>query len=126
MNLPMNRSPKTSYYIRIAAGGYLLYTAYSLNRDWTTVKPEHKLGIGAAIVVFAIAGFILCLVSAISLYKYNRVQAKQEEDDQAEEKSEDASESEDTNEVDSAGTISEENTSVEDTGEQESPEQKRP
>ncbi len=119
MSLPMNKSPKTSYYIRIAAGGYLLYTAYSLNRDWATVKPEHKLGIGAAIVVFAIAGFILCLVSAISLNKYNRTQAKKEEDNQLTEAQEEVLESGDTNEVGSAGTISEENTFVEETGKQE-------
>ena len=80
MNQTIKKSPKTSYYIRIAAGGYLLYTAYSLNTDWATVKPEHRLGIGAAIVVFAIVGFILCLVSTLSLIKFNRTQSEKEDD----------------------------------------------
>lgn len=78
MNQPLKKSPKTSYYIRIAAGGYLLYTAYSINSDWAQVKTEHKLAMGAAIVVFIIVGFILCLVSALGLNKYNRTQADNE------------------------------------------------
>jgi hypothetical protein len=73
-------TPKTSYYIRIAAGAYLLYTAYSLISDWGEVKPEHRLAIGAAIVVFAIVGFILCLLSALGLNKYNKDQADKHAD----------------------------------------------
>lgn len=80
MNQPIKKSPKTSYYIRIAAGGYLLYIAYSLISDWAQVKEEHKLAIGAAIVVFALAGFVLCLVSALSLNKLNRTHTDSETD----------------------------------------------
>ena len=80
MNEPLKKSPKTSYYIRFAAGAYLLYTAYSLNSDWAEVKPEQKLAIGAAILLFAFVGFILCLLSALSLNKLNKMQTDDEED----------------------------------------------
>lgn len=116
MSQPINRSPKTTYYIRIAAGGYLLYTAYSLNRDWGTVKPEHRLGIGAAIVAFAIIGFILCLASAISLYKYKRTQPEQDQEAHTDEVRQDHIELMDTDAVDSAGSVSEDDAMMEASG----------
>ncbi len=97
MKQPSNGSPKTTYYIRIVGGGYLLYTAYALNADWVTVKPEHKLFIGAAIVLFVLAGFLLCLFSLLSLIKLNRTQSEQEE---AVETDEEAPEADSSSQVD--------------------------
>lgn len=75
------RNEKTTLSIRIIAGAYLLYIVYSLLIDWNQVKPDQKYFIGGAIIVFAILGIVLCISSALGLFRLNRMQDPPDEND---------------------------------------------
>lgn len=63
------RNMKAIYTFRILGGGYLLYLSYSMLKGWADVPENSKLLIGSFMVVFAIIGAYLAIVSLI---KYTR------------------------------------------------------
>lgn len=67
-----SRSDKTSYILRIGAGVYLIYTDYSILSDWESVKPNSRIYMLIAVVVFAIIAILLLMTSIISLLRLSK------------------------------------------------------
>ena len=63
---------KASLTLRIVAGLYLLYIDYSLLTDWNEVPEQNRTFITIAIIVFAIAGILLTVISFINLLQLRK------------------------------------------------------
>ena len=72
----MNQSKKSpnnvSYYMRILAGGYLLYIDYTLLKGWQRL--DNKILFGIFMFVFAAIAVPLIAYSIIAILKNNKTQ----------------------------------------------------
>ena len=63
---------KASLTLRMVAGLYLLYIDYSLLADWNEIPEQNRTFITIAIIVFAIAGILLTVISFINLLQLRK------------------------------------------------------
>ncbi|MFA6941093.1 MAG: hypothetical protein WCQ54_08960 [Clostridiaceae bacterium] len=62
---------KSRLTLRIIAGLYLLYSAYSLLTNWDP-KSKFKIAAILSILIFSVTGIILIIMSVKSLIKTNK------------------------------------------------------
>lgn len=73
MNSKKLKQLKTTSYIRIIAGLYLLYTDYLLLTDWENIKADnHQIIMTVVVVIFAIAALLLIAFSLKKLMRINK------------------------------------------------------
>lgn len=79
MNNKKKRTVKSTMYIRIVCGLYLLYTDYSLLSKWESIKADNNQIIMAVVItLFAIAGIVMIIYSSIKLLRQNKEHKQQD------------------------------------------------
>lgn len=106
------RTDMGSLSLRLIAGVYLLYTDYSLFKEWENVEQGNRIFIALAIIFFAVAGVLLTVFSARDMIRLNKLPDDTEKNDDAG-FTEDKSEEDNDQEIDGAIKASQQESAAE-------------